>query len=348
MTAISAFVNWVPGQNIEDLMAKYEFKWHVEEVDISSFDLPASVALNTRCGGSVLANAVDEYCTKMIAGSPFLMIVAHKSGRKYRILDGIQRIHAAIKAGCKTVRAYILTVFDDESARSFARVANTLNGTPPTAEEIAVNAMAQYHSDSKSLDAVAGQFGMCGSTLGAHIARERVRRMLSSYAWWPTKTDGYETSLGRLDAFSDQKPVLVAAAKILFKYKLSIVECDNIIAKLKACNSERQRLNYLEEWERTQVDSATAAAEEAAADSGKPRLTPSQANRKRFDAMLANVIRTTDKFEAHTTLTAVGYDNIGARKSASDRILVAISRLASYLPDGTVTIMSECEAECES
>lgn len=142
---------------------------HAPKLEISSIDLPASIALQVR-DNPIDPTTVARYVDDLAAGDTFPPIVVRKLPAKYISLGGLHRIRAHLDAGRPTIDAWIVTVDDDLQALEVAYHDNAHHGLAPTSSERIAHALRLIAAGRTQAQA-ARVVGVTAPSLAAHRNR---------------------------------------------------------------------------------------------------------------------------------------------------------------------------------
>lgn len=166
IASAQALFRWVTSGVIEGQLDRYGIAAEYETVAISDIDVDFSATAQPRIDSTrKLPEYIEAYANQMRGGNPFIALIGYrKRNRKYALVDGNQRVQAAIDVGAKSVQMYVMippTGNPEDDFRAISTVFNVvLNGARPPRAQLLTAAVLEYLRFPTTYAAMATKYGL--------------------------------------------------------------------------------------------------------------------------------------------------------------------------------------------
>lgn len=228
---------------------------YMERLDLKAVDMKKGLKMQARLENPVDEETIDYYCQLYKDGSDGPPLVVWKVKNKFSWVpcDGIQRTHAAIKAGRKTLDAYVIQTDDPQVIdRITWTFNNKVNGRPLTYEERLAHAKTYVLKYGVPIKQVAKDFGVNFHTLGGAVKGEKLRMILQrNNIRIPPNTPDYR--LLRLQALENLgEDLFCKAAQIVSSNGASDADIENLMRRIRQAKTHPAKLQVIEEFSQSE------------------------------------------------------------------------------------------------
>lgn len=239
---------WVRDYALEQRMARDGITYKLAFVDIAELDLDASLKQSGRVDGGLDKDIVTEYACSQIDGDAFPAgVVAWIAKRKkYLIIIGNHRIHAAVEAGRDRAMVYVLQTSDPMVLSSLGRGDNARIGKKPTVSERCQAAKFLMDNFGYS-QADAARINKVEKAIGSFMRAEKVRVCVAKAGLPAAKFP--DTVACELSPILSVNPlVCVAAARVVLKYKLTSKQTSELSKSVRKETCEDDMLRRVDAY----------------------------------------------------------------------------------------------------
>jgi hypothetical protein len=221
---------------------------YLAEVPVTDIDIEASKRNQARVNAPILEDVVERYTLAYIDGAEFPPVIAYRadSGRLV-LLDGNQRLSAAIDAERQFIDCYECFDLDDMHRTALCWTANSLNGDPGSQLDRMLQAK-QFHLRYPGLprEEVARRFRLKPEKFARELRGDEVNARLNQFGLDPESFT--YTNKDRLHAVIDQDVQFREAAKFIQETGLKGQLAADFWADLRRARSEKDALEVIEQW----------------------------------------------------------------------------------------------------
>ena len=229
---------------------------YVKDYPISKVDIRASLSNQARLTAPIDEKIVERYALSLIDGDDFPPAVLFEKGPVAVVVDGNHRVHALREVERDEIEAYVLQTSERRVIERLSRTANIRNGTPPSRDELMLQAKWLV-SQGTTLEEAAKTFRVGKSTLQKEVSADRVATLLASVGGAPDRLS--PSHLHRLEALKDAN-VLRATADLIAETSLAADQTSILITRLRTFRTVEEQLVALEAYRnRPDVKARTAA-----------------------------------------------------------------------------------------
>ncbi len=252
-------VKWLRDTSAETHMKRFGVKSKLELIPISSIDIDDSRRNNARLQNSYNEELAMEYAIAMNDGSQFPAPVVRRVGRKYFTLSGNHRIGAAIECDQDEIQAHVVEC-SDEQAETIARAANRWMGDRQSKDEAVQHSLVLIDKYGRTVTECAKMFNLKESWLFSRVRAEKTRYDLIAKGVNVTGLSAAHMEALSPASYSD--PVMLRAAQIAVKGKLTSSRTRDMVTEARNQASEKESLATLDRWNKevsfTEKNSQTA------------------------------------------------------------------------------------------
>jgi hypothetical protein len=239
----------VEDARIEHWLSSEGVKWeYLAAVPITAIDIEASKRNQARVNAPILDDLVERYTLAYIDGSEFPALIAYRadSGRLV-LLDGNQRLTAAIDAERADVDVYLCSELNDERRTSICWTANGLNGDAGSALDRLLQAKA-FHLRYPGLpkNEVARRFRIKRETFERELRGDEVGDRLRQFGLDPDVIS--LTNKDRLHSYIGSDVQFREAAKLIQEAGLKGGMAAEFWSDIRRARNEKDALAVIENW----------------------------------------------------------------------------------------------------
>lgn len=240
---------------IENWLTTEGVKWdYLDGVALSEIDVEASKRNQARVNAPIIEDLVERYALAYIDGSEFPALIAWRadSGRLV-LLDGNQRLAAAIDLDQKAIDVYVCSELTEEKRFAICWTANSLNGDPGSPLDRMLQAK-QYHLRYPGLpkNEVARRFRIKSEKFERELRSDEVGARLNQFGLDPEAIS--LTNKDRLHAYIASDVQFREAAKLIQEAGLKGGLAAEFWADIRRARTEKDALAVIDAWrERPEV-----------------------------------------------------------------------------------------------
>lgn len=231
--------NTASGDPVLDMLARYDFKFTRETIDLSKVDRDASLRNQARIAKPINEDQALLYSVAMENGDKFPPIVVYPANSGFIVMDGNHRVAAFDLSGVTTAEAYVVQRPSQTQVEAFTYEANTKHGLPTSLNDRMKQAIHLVDRGMKVQDA-ARQLSLRENQLRSAIDAASAERRFEELG--VKKFDRLTGSARRrLDAIHSNV-VLKAAAELALDSGMSVEDITSLAKKINATRNERDQL----------------------------------------------------------------------------------------------------------
>jgi hypothetical protein len=234
---------------IEQWLTSEGVKWeYLPVAPIPDIDIESSKRNQARVNTPILEDLVERYTLAYIDGAEFPALIAYRadSGRLV-LLDGNQRLAAAIDAERQAVDCYLCSELDDLRRTALCWTANALNGDAGTPLDRLLQAKA-FHLRYPGLpkNEVARRFRIKAEKFDRELRGDEVSARLHQFGLDPEAMSA--SNKDRLHAYMQNDVQFREAAKLIQEANLKGGLAAEFWADIRRARTEQDALGVIEAW----------------------------------------------------------------------------------------------------
>lgn len=271
------------GEDMVKLLDDSGIEHHSRRIALGSIDKDASLANQARFL-SLHDDVVITYAAAMEQGDVFPPIVVNKQkSGKYVVLDGNHRVAAAGLVGFTETTALVTDNIATAQAELFTYAANARHGLPTSTDERVNQALFLVARGNRPKE-VARALAIPENSLYRAISLKRNADRIVRVG---LKPDHYTDHIVRRLGAIASNTVLLPAADLAHKAKLTSDEVSGLVTEVNKCESERDQLDVVGQWK------ARYSGRIKSSSGGKVSLPPNVNRIKMLGRIARNIEMTT-------------------------------------------------------
>lgn len=254
-----ATINWRESPAAEDILRRKGYAPQYRDIPVGDVDIHESMANVGRMRKSLLLDSVERYAIAMRQGDRFPALCAYrpKGAKKWLLICGFNRFHAAQKVGARTFHA--LAVDGDMEPFDVEDVAiedNLANGVALSCEEAKFLAVRAHTEHGVSIKQAAERYKLHPNTIRESITIDDIRRVCDKI---PNARSISDSALAKLSGFKDDHNVLRAAVTLMAEVKHTVEEAERLAREIRAEKTEAARIEAVERVRREMLPEAPSS-----------------------------------------------------------------------------------------